>query len=191
MAPLGGFALAAIVSLASLASNTIPNASLFDLLDLSVQPVVATAVLAFGLLALAAALRFDMSDPYRVSRRSAAGFWLHIVAAPAIVNTLCLTAYNMGGTVGVAATLLAFALVAALAVVIDRRSFLMAGAVYFGVTIASGLEAVGGDGWQNASLAALILGAAIAVLGAKWTAVRARVMRALPAFPGKDRLPPY
>ncbi len=36
-----------------------------------------------------------------------------------------------------------------------------------------------------------MLGAGLVLLGAQWEALRRRVMRALPRFPGKDRLPPY
>ena len=37
----------------------------------------------------------------------------------------------------------------------------------------------------------LILGATITALGTWWVPLRAAVMRALPAFPGKTSLPPY
>ena len=41
-----------------------------------------------------------MHDPHRLRRWSASGFWLHMLAAPALVNTIVLTLYNYGGTVG-------------------------------------------------------------------------------------------
>ena len=41
-----------------------------------------------GLVGFLIAMRFDFSDPHRVTRRAANGFWLHVVSAPAIVNTV-------------------------------------------------------------------------------------------------------
>ena len=79
---------------------------------------------------------FDMSDPHRVTRRSANGFWLHVVAAPALVNTIALSACWSATAPGRNLILLAvlgfFALVA---IVIDRRSFLIA-AIGYSVALA-------------------------------------------------------
>jgi hypothetical protein len=43
----------------------------------------------------------------------------------------------------------------------------------------------------QAFLIILMLGATLVLLGAQWEVMRRHVMRMLPAFPGKDRLPPY
>jgi hypothetical protein len=76
-----------------------------------------------------------------------------------------------------------------LALVIDRRSFLTAGIAYFAALLGFALEASDQDlSWVGVLL---ILGLFITVLGAFWTQVRAALMRALPGFPGKHRLPPY
>jgi hypothetical protein len=42
----------------------------------------------------------------------------------------------------------------------------------------------------NAFFVILLLGAGLVLLGARWEALRAALMRGLPAFPGKTRLPP-
>jgi len=68
--------------------------------------------------------------------------------------------------------------------VIDRRSFLVAGVGY---VVALAITVVEGQ----AFFIILMLGAGLVLLGAQWEALRRRVMRALPGFPGKDRLPPY
>ena len=141
-----------------------------------------TVVLGLGALALA--LRFDMSDPHRVTRRASAGFWLHVVSAPAIVNSVALTlleAEGLGPRLALAAFLCVLALVS---VVIDRRSFLVAGAGYV-VTLAFLLL----QDWGAAAIVAIGLG--LVLLGAQWERLRGAVMRALPRFPGKDRLPPW
>ncbi len=138
----------------------------------------------FGLGIFALAMRLDLSDPMRVSTRSATAFWLHVVAAPAIVNSVAMRLLE-NGSAGAQATMLAFLLViAVVAVVIDRRSFLISGAGY-SVALAATLFEGG------AAIAILILGLALVLLGAGWDRLRARLMTALPDFPGKSNLPAY
>jgi hypothetical protein len=155
-----------------------------DLFLLSADGPFALLTVLLGLVGLVVALAFDMSDPHRVTRRAASGFWLHVVAAPAIVNTVALTLFDVG-SIPAQLLLAAFvALMALFAVVIDRRSFLVAGVGY---VVALAITVVEGQ----AFFVILMLGAGLVLLGAKWEALRRAVMRALPAFPGKDRLPPY
>ncbi|MBF9057899.1 hypothetical protein HKCCSP123_01770 [Rhodobacterales bacterium HKCCSP123] len=155
-----------------------------DIFLLSADGPFAVLTIVLGLIGLVIALGFDMSDPHRVTRRAASGFWLHVIAAPAIVNTVALTLFD-ARSFGALVTLVAFlALMALLAVVIDRRSFLVAGVGY---VVALAITVVEGQ----AFFVILTLGAGLVLLGAQWEALRRRVMRALPGFPGKDRLPPY
>lgn len=155
-----------------------------DIFLLSADGPFAVLTIVLGLIGLIIALSFDMSDPHRVTRRAASGFWLHVIAAPAIVNTVALTLFD-GGTVAAQLVLTGFlALMALFAVVIDRRSFLVAGVGYvvaLAITVTEG----------QAFFIILMLGAGLVLLGAQWEALRRRIMRALPRFPGKDRLPPY
>ncbi len=138
----------------------------------------------FGLATFALAMRMDMSDPMRLSTRSSTAFWLHVVAAPAIVNTVALNLLARG-TPQAQSLLLAFLLAIALvAIVIDRRSFLVSGAGY-SVVLASTLFS------GAAPFAILALGLILVLLGAAWERLRSRLMRALPDFPGKTNLPPY
>lgn len=139
---------------------------------------------AFGLGIFALAMRLDLSDPMRVSTRSATAFWLHVVAAPAIVNSVAMRLLE-NGSVGAQTTMLAFLLlIAVVAVVIDRRSFLISGAGY-SVALAATLFEGG------AAIAILMLGLGLVLLGAGWDRLRARLMTALPDFPGKSNLPAY
>lgn len=157
--------------------------------DLRQGSGMATGTLIFGIVALIAGLLFDMRDPYRLSRWSACGFWLHILAAPALVNTVALTAYNTGDLAGKLLLALTLAFVALLALIIDRRSFLTAGVLYLGVLVAWVLQA-GGDPAPIAAVL-LVLGTILTVMGTFWAQMRGAVMRFLPDFPGKSRLPPY
>lgn len=152
------------------------------LLHLSGSGPLSVLSLVFGLLTFALAMRFDMSDPLRVSTRSTTGFWLHVTAAPAIVNTTAL--YLLDGGQGAQLLLLVFLLaLAGVAMVIDRRSFLVSGAGY-SVWLIYTL-------FDGSALVILFLGFGLVFLGAQWDRLRSALMRALPEFPGKDRLPPY
>ena len=162
---------------------------LSTLFDLSERSTFALATLAFGLAAFAAAMAFDLRDPHRLGRHAATGFWLHLLAAPALVNTVALTLWNLGGGLGIAATAAALTVIALLALVIDRRSFLTAGIVY--IALVMGWLIGGTDEYLSSVALLLALGTFITLLGTFWTGLRARLMRALPAFPGKTRLPPY
>ncbi len=159
------------------------------LFDLRHGGGLAMGTLVFGLLALAAGLWFDMRDPHRIGRMARSAFWLHLLAAPALVNTVAMTAYNTGGTQGMILTLAALILITMLALIIDRRSFLTAGLGYLGFVVAWAMQL--GEAELSWPLLLLVLGAIVTVLGTFWTQLRVRLMRALPGFPGKTRLPPY
>ncbi|MEM9248285.1 MAG: hypothetical protein AAGB05_06250 [Pseudomonadota bacterium] len=144
----------------------------------------AILTIVLGLLGFAIALSFDMSDPHRVTRRAQTGFWLHVIAAPAIVNTVALTLFTEGTAMAQLILVGFLAFLALLAVVIDRRSFLVAGVGYVVALSIGVLE-------DQAMLAILLLGLGLVLLGAFWERMRGGLMRALPAFPGKSRLPPW
>ncbi len=153
-------------------------------LGLERNATASTAIVLFGLVTFAFAMALDMSDPLRVSTRSATGFWLHVVAAPAIVNTVALNLLEKGTPLA-QGLLVAFLLgIALVAIVIDRRSFLVSGAGYSVVLAATLFEGA-------APFAILALGLILVLLGSLWDRLRARLMAALPAFPGKTNLPPY
>lgn len=159
--------------------------------DLRNSPQFSLATLVFGILAFLGGMWFDTRDPHRLGRHAATGFWLHLLAAPALVNTVALTLYNIGGSTGMLATAAALAGIAVLALVIDRRSFLTAGILYMALLIAWAVRGDGSASFGQTVAILLILGAFITALGTWWVPLRAGLMRALPDFPGKYRLPPY
>ena len=156
-----------------------------DYFLLSAGGQFATLTIILGFVFLFVAMRFDISDPHRVTRRAASGFWLHVVAAPAIVNTVALTLYEQGSAWAQLLLLIFVLLMAVFAIVIDRRSFLIAGTGYVAVISLARLE----DGWEY--IAVSLLGLVLVSLGAVWETFRRRMMRSLPEFPGKRRLPPW
>ena len=85
-------------------------------------------------------MAFDLSDRDRLTRRSDCAFWLHLLAAPLIVHSLIsLVAPNLAQITNDAAHRDPVAIVAVLAVVaiaIDRRALLVSALIYIGVVIA-------------------------------------------------------
>ncbi len=156
-----------------------------DIFLLSADGPFAILTIILGLIGLAIAMAFDMSDPHRVTRRAASGFWLHVIAAPAIVNTVALTLFQTPDAGAKVALVVFIAIMALFAVIIDRRSFLVSGVGY---VVALSISVVEGEG---AFFVILLLGAGLVLLGAQWEAMRGAIMRVLPAFPGKSKLPPW
>lgn len=185
---LAGTAILGVVySLTASAANLAPVATgNFRLLfDLTESPAFATATLLFGIGAFLVGMWFDTRDPYRLGRHSATAFWCHLLAAPALVNTVAITLLNGGGTGLLAIALL---LITLLALVIDRRSFLTAAIVYIAIVIGWVMDESSGTSWI---FTLLLLGAFITAIGTWWVQLRAKVMQVLPNFPGKASLPPY
>lgn len=161
------------------------------LFDLRESPAFALATLGFGVAAFLAGMWFDTRDPHRLGRHAATAFWCHMLAAPALVNTVALTLYNTGGQSGIALLVIALAAITVLALVIDRRSFLSAAIAYIALVIAWIVQGDGGSDFGTWTLILILLGAVITAIGTWWVPLRAGLMRALPDFPGKTRLPPY
>lgn len=153
-----------------------------------------------GLVTFTMAMRFDLSDRTRTTRRSDCAFWLHLLAAPLIVHSLVVLATTWlvprGGSsieqmapqlVGaLAAIIVGLALVA---IVIDRRALLVSALTYLGAIVGFAItRAVGKD--TNVFYATLlVLGILILTLGIGWRSLRGLIMQLLPRAL-VDRLPP-
>ena len=187
----GIFGLILIYAAMSAQGSSLP---LYDfpkgLFDLSANRGLALGSLIFGFLAFGLGIYFDTKDPHRISRYSATGFWLHLLAAPAIVNTMALTLYNSGGSSAYLLTSLLLIIVTIISLIIDRRSFLTAGIGYLGAIIIWAMNSNLGDE-VSMVYTLLILGAFITALGTWWVQIRAALMQILPDFPYKNRFPPY
>ncbi|EHK58608.1 hypothetical protein MAXJ12_03862 [Mesorhizobium alhagi CCNWXJ12-2] len=139
-------------------------------------------VLVCGLAVFALAMRFDMSDPLRVTRRTDIAFWLHLVAAPMIVHPLIrgfAPDSGMTSTASAWGILAVFSLLAVVAVVVDRRAVLVSGLSYAGFAFAS---LVGASGLIDGvvPLTVLVLGAVVLVLSAGWHRLRGLLLGLLP-----------
>lgn len=155
-----------------------------DLFLLSADGPFALITLLLGLAVFAAAMAFDMSDPHRVTRRAANGFWLHVVAAPALVNTIALSLLDSDASGSRALLIVILSIIALIAIVIDRRSFLIAAIGYIVILSNTVFEP------QNAVYTVLAFGTLLLLLGARWEKFRAVLMHMLPGFIPRDRLPP-
>lgn len=152
-----------------------------DLFLLSADGPFALITLVLGALVFGLAMIFDMSDPHRVTRRSADGFWLHVVAAPALINTIALSLMERDAF-GILICVLGF--FAVIAIIIDRRSFLITA---IGYVVAISATVFDGDG---AAVTVLMLGIALLLLGAFWEKIRAMLLHLLGAYLPLNKLPP-
>jgi hypothetical protein len=143
-------------------------------------PVVWSALtLACGLTVFAAAMSFDLSDRDRMTRRSDCAFWLHLLAAPLIVHLLIsLIAPNLALISNAAAVVILtiVAILAVIAIAIDRRALLVSALLYIGVVIGYAIQSSGlsGSGVFFATL--VILGAFVITLGVGWQPLRRRLV---------------
>lgn len=136
-----------------------------------------------GLCVFALAMRWDMSDPRRETRRSDVAFWLHLLAAPLIVHPVFAMMGLLDGSVGLAAAgfvVLLYVVLGLIALAIDRRA-LMVSALAYVLYALSALFREFGALSLNVALTALVLGSALLLLSAYWTSVRAAVLSVLPA----------
>jgi hypothetical protein len=172
------------------AENSFSIFSSFTSLDLLNSGTFAWVSLLFGVVMMIVGLYFDMKDPHRLGRYAQSGFWAHVLAAPAIVNTCASTVFNMEGATGYLLTAFVLLIVTLFALIIDRRSFLTAGLGYFIAILAWAMTEAFGDE-ASGFLIIFVVGAFFTLIGTFWTQIRTRVMTALPAFPGKSKLPPY
>ena len=137
-----------------------------------------------GLAVFAFAMRWDISDRERISRRSDVAFWLHLLAAPMIAHPVFYSLGVMdgadrvgfGGALGVVAIYIAFGIVA---LAIDRRALLVSALAYVLAALTFLFDRFGAVE-LNFALTALVIGSALLTLSAFWTPIRARVVEALP-----------
>ncbi len=138
-------------------------------------------LLACGIGVFALAMRFDLSDPQRRTRRTDIAFWLHMLAAPLVVHPLISGLIGSGGlttaaSVGVLAIFTGLALVA---VLVDRRAVLVSGLAYAGIAFGSLVTQIGFS-QGVVPLTMLVLGALVLLLSAGWHGLRRRLLGLFP-----------
>lgn len=152
-------------------------------------------VLLLGIGVFLFAMRWDSSDPGRVTRRSDVAFWLHLLAAPMIVHPVFTLLRLNDGTATVGEGLVVILLYVVLgitALAIDRRALLVSALAYVLYALSELLKQVGAVE-LNIALTALVIGSALLLLSAFWHQARSMVVERLPAnlrtkLPNLDRV---
>jgi hypothetical protein len=140
------------------------------------------------------AMRWDSSDPTRVTRRSDVAFWLHLLAAPMIVHPVFALLGLTSGTASVGEALIVVVLYVVLgltALAIDRRALLVSALAYVLFALSSLFRQFGAVE-LNIALTALVIGSALLLLSAFWHQARRIVVDRLPSaiqryLPATDR----
>jgi hypothetical protein len=140
-------------------------------------------ILACGFAIFALAMRFDISDPQRLTRRTDIAFWLHLLAAPLIVHSLIDGMVNLAskptpGSAG--AIMLVFLTLSFVAVLIDRRAILVSGLAYAGVAFWTLIREAGLSD-MTTPLTLLTLGAFVLLLSAGWRPLRTGILSNVPS----------
>ena len=139
-------------------------------------------VLALGIAIFLFAMRWDGSDPARLTRRSDVAFWLHLLAAPMIVHPIfTLLGLNDGNaTIGEGlVVVLLYILMGLTALAIDRRALLVSALAYVLFALEEMFKQFGAIE-LNIALTALVIGSALLLLSAFWHQAREAVVRPLP-----------
>ncbi len=149
---------------------------------LRTQEVFLGALFTSGLLLFALAMRWDMTDPERRTRRTDVAFWLHLAAAPMIVHPafrwLGVLEQDAGWAAAIAGLCLYIVLTFS-ALLVDRRALMVSALVYVLAALSTLLEQAGALSLSTA-LTALVLGSGLLLLSAFWQGVRAWILGLLP-----------
>jgi hypothetical protein len=150
----------------------------------SAKALILPLVFAAGLGVFAYAMRWDMSDRGRETRRSDVAFWLHLLAAPMIAHPLFQwLGISSGDTIGASGALLVLAiyvLFGIVALAVDRRALLVSALAYVLYALTRLFQEFGMVE-LNVALTALVIGSALLTLSAFWTRIRSGLVRQLPS----------
>lgn len=155
------------------------------------ETVLLPLVFIAGIAIFAFAMRWDISDRARQTRRSDVAFWLHLVAAPMIAHPLfhwlgVTDGRNIGAGAAVS-VLLVYIAMGLVALAVDRRALLVSALAYVLVTLTWLFDRFGAVE-LNVALTALVIGSALLTLSAFWTPIRHMVVDQLPGTL-RDKLP--
>ena len=159
--------------------------------------LIGVVSLGFALLSFAIAMRFDMLDLARVTRRSDVAFWLHLVTAPALLFSLLLLIFASSGfweSHGTANAVITIVIVAGMMLIgifIDRRAFVTSGLISLGVAVYYMFVHEGGLGerFQATAFSLVVVGLVVLSLGSCWRALRGLIVPRLP-LALQAKLPP-
>ncbi|TPG42359.1 hypothetical protein EAH79_00125 [Sphingomonas koreensis] len=143
-----------------------------------------------GVAVFVVAMRWDMTDRERQTRRADVAFWLHLAAAPLIAHPVfqMLGVFDADVGIGTAVIVLALYLVFAfVALAVDRRALLVSSLVYVLYAMFAVFRSAGAVELSSA-FTALVIGSALLTLSAFWHPMRRMVVGTLGDL--ANRLPP-
>lgn len=173
------FTLAQIIVTAAFVVGTLLLLAAPDHPSVYTSPVF----LVMGLLVFLVAVHFDLRDPGRKTRLADNAFWLHLTAAPLIVHIG--VGFVWGNSVSAltvqdALTIMVLiALVAFIALLIDRRAILVAGLFYFGAALFTLIRNTAIEEGSVFAITLLILGTSLLLLGIGWRPTRSFILTKL------------
>ena len=151
--------------------------------DHNPEPVLLPLIFVCGLAIFAVAMRWDMSDPKRETRRSDVAFWLHLLAAPMIAhplfNWLGVTEGENIGAASALGVLAIYILMGMVALAVDRRALLVSALAYVLLAM-TWLFRQFGAVELNVALTGLVIGSALLALSAFWSPIRSALIQHLP-----------
>ena len=158
--------------------------------------LINTSALALGLATFAMAMRFDTSDPERLTRRSDCGFWLHLAAAPFIVHPVVSLLAKGDSITASLLTIGVVAVLGAVALIIDRRALLVSSLSYFGIAVGYLVTHAhdgrfgqnGASGGMTTTL--LLLGGFVILMGLGWHRLRGILLIPFAGASWLAKLPP-
>ena len=152
--------------------------------------LVAAILLVAALAIFALAMRYDISDPHRLTLRSDIAFWLHLAAAPALLHAMLgfivlsgqgdVWWTGEGGLGQSAAVIFLVALFMTIGLVIDRRAFVTSGLLSLGAAIWTILQKSGASLDTYVFIAFAVVGLTVLVIGIFWQPLRRAAMSLLP-----------
>jgi hypothetical protein len=156
-----------------------------------IKDAVWPLLLVSGLGVFATAMRWDMSDTQRQTRRSDVAFWLHLAAAPMIAHSIFQMLGVFRGDIGAGMAVIVLGLYvcfACIALAVDRRALLVSGLAYVLAALYALFRSAGAIE-LGAALTAFVIGSALLSLSAFWQPMRRAVVTAL-SQSLRHRLPP-
>ncbi len=149
----------------------------------AVEMMIYPILLLLGVGVFLFAMRWDMQDPARTTRKSDVAFWLHLLAAPLIAHPIfqMLGLFSSETSIGKALiVVLLYIVMGIVALAVDRRALLVSALAYVVAAIISLFQQFGAVS-LNVALAIFVIGSALLTLSAFWQNVRAAVIGYLPA----------
>ena len=146
------------------------------------QNLLLGVVLVLGIGVFLFAMRWDASDPARLTRRSDVAFWLHLLAAPMIAHPIfaLLGLSDGNATIGEGlVVVLLYVLFGLTALAVDRRALLVSALAYVLFALNELFKQFGAIE-LNVAFTALLIGSSLLLLSAFWHQAREAVVKPLP-----------